>query len=71
MRVWNADTGQQIGPPLTGHPGRVYSVVFSPDGNRIDVRQRRQDPAAVGCAHRSAGRRAADRPHRGGVQCGV
>ena len=35
MRVWDADTGQPIGQPLTGHTGTVNSVAFSPDGKRI------------------------------------
>ena len=35
MRLWDADTGQQIGAPLTGHTGYVISVAFSPDGRRI------------------------------------
>jgi WD40 repeat protein len=33
--VWNADTGQPIGQPLTGHTDIVWSVAFSPDGHRI------------------------------------
>ena len=35
MRVWDADTGQHIGDPLTGHTDSVASVAFSPDGKRI------------------------------------
>ncbi len=35
MRLWNADTGQPLGNPLTGHTGPVSSVAFSPDGHRI------------------------------------
>ena len=35
MRLWNADTGQPLGAPLTGHTGRVNSVAFSPDGHRL------------------------------------
>jgi WD40 repeat protein len=33
--VWNADTGQPIGQPLTGHTDIVWSVAFSPDSHRI------------------------------------
>ncbi len=35
VRVWNADTGQPLGAPLTGHTGAVTSVAFSPDGHRL------------------------------------
>jgi len=33
--VWDTDSGQPIGAPLTGHSGPVESVAFSPDGKRI------------------------------------
>jgi WD40 repeat protein len=35
VRIWDADTRQQIGDPLTGHTSVVSSVAFSPDGRRI------------------------------------
>ena len=35
MRLWDADTGQPIGAPLTGHTDVVYDVAFSPDGHRL------------------------------------
>ncbi|KIO04629.1 hypothetical protein M404DRAFT_26080 [Pisolithus tinctorius Marx 270] len=35
LRVWDAETGVQIGSPLEGHRDDVYSVAFSPDGKRI------------------------------------
>ena len=35
VRLWNADLGQQIGAPLTGHTSYVSSVAFSPDGHRL------------------------------------
>ena len=34
VRVWDADTGQAVGPPMTGHTDIVVSVSFSPDGRR-------------------------------------
>jgi WD40 repeat protein len=33
VRVWDAETGQQVGAPLRGHTGSVLGVAFSPDGN--------------------------------------
>ena len=33
--LWDAETGLQLGSPLTGHTGWVTSVAFSPDGKRI------------------------------------
>ena len=35
VRLWNADTGQPLGAPLTGHTDAVNSVAFSPDGHRL------------------------------------
>jgi WD40 repeat protein len=35
LRLWDADTGQPIGQPLTGHTNVVFSVTLSPDGERI------------------------------------
>ncbi|MGB8505807.1 WD40 repeat domain-containing protein, partial [Mycobacterium sp.] len=35
VRLWNPDTGPQIGAPLTGHTGAVRGVAFSPDGHRL------------------------------------
>ncbi|CDF38850.1 WD40-repeat containing protein [Chondrus crispus] len=34
VRVWDVDTGLQIGDALTGHTGGVYSVAMSGDGKR-------------------------------------
>ena len=58
VRVWDADTGQPVGKPLTGHTSQVTSVAFSPDGTRIasgsyqTVRQwpTFPDPASAMCA---------------------
>ena len=35
LQLWNADTGQPIGQPFTGHDGAVTGVAFSPDGHFI------------------------------------
>jgi WD domain, G-beta repeat len=34
-RLWDAETGKQIGEPLRGHADRLRSATFSPDGKRI------------------------------------
>jgi tricorn protease-like protein len=34
-RLWNVETGEQIGLPLTGHTGVVSGAAFSSDGRRI------------------------------------
>ena len=35
IRLWNPQTGQQIGEPLTNHSGKINSVAFSPDGSLL------------------------------------
>ena len=35
IRVWDAQTGGQVGNPLQGHTSWVKSVAFSPDGRHI------------------------------------
>jgi WD40 repeat protein len=35
VRLWNAETGEPLGPPLDGHGGIVWSAAFSPDSARI------------------------------------
>ena len=35
IRIWGADTGASVGKPLEGRTGSIYSVVYSPDGERI------------------------------------
>ena len=35
MRLWDAESGQPLGAPLTGHEDGVQSVAFSPDGKRL------------------------------------
>ena len=71
VRLWDADTGQPVGDPLTGHTGAVIEVAFSPDGAPAGHRQRRRHGAAVGCRHRPTRRRPVDRPQRHGVKRGV
>ncbi|KIK58572.1 hypothetical protein GYMLUDRAFT_141365, partial [Collybiopsis luxurians FD-317 M1] len=35
VRIWNAETGLQVGEPLKGHTQAVISVAYSPDGQYI------------------------------------
>ncbi|KAG2344347.1 WD40 repeat-like protein [Suillus weaverae] len=35
LRVWNLDTGKQVGEPLLGHDAEVMTVAASPDGRWI------------------------------------
>src|SRR6266568_4013891 len=35
IRLWDAETGEQLRLPLKGHEDSVLSVAFSPDGMRI------------------------------------
>ncbi|KAI5891985.1 WD40 repeat-like protein [Schizophyllum commune H4-8] len=35
LRIWDAETGRQIGSAMRGHGDRVWSVAFSPDGSTI------------------------------------
>lgn len=35
VRLWNAETGQPIRPPLQGHENIIWSVAFSPNGQLI------------------------------------
>ena len=35
IRLWDVESGQQVGDALTAHTDNVDSVVFSPDGQRI------------------------------------
>jgi WD40 repeat protein len=38
LRLWNTDTGQLIGDPMTGHTAAVTDVEFAPEGARIASR---------------------------------
>ena len=35
VQLWNVDTDEPIGAPLTGHIGEIFSMAFSPDGQRL------------------------------------
>ncbi|KAH9834918.1 uncharacterized protein C8Q71DRAFT_859264 [Rhodofomes roseus] len=35
VRVWDAQTGALVLPPLTGHTGYMWSIAFSPDARHI------------------------------------
>ena len=35
VRLWDAETGQPVGEPLSGHEGPVRAVAFSPNGRRL------------------------------------
>ena len=52
VRLWDADTGQPIGDPLTGHTGWVSERGVQPGRAPAGHRQRRRHGAAVGRRHR-------------------
>ncbi|KZP27933.1 WD40 repeat-like protein [Athelia psychrophila] len=35
IQVWNAATGEKVGPPFDGNTASVHSIAYSPDGTRI------------------------------------
>ncbi|KZV76053.1 WD40 repeat-like protein [Peniophora sp. CONT] len=35
LQIWDAVTGNRVGESLEGHRGALYSVAYSPDGERI------------------------------------
>ncbi|THU98810.1 hypothetical protein K435DRAFT_660161, partial [Dendrothele bispora CBS 962.96] len=35
VRIWDTQTGKQVGQPLQGHANRVTSVAYSPDGRHV------------------------------------
>ena len=60
VRLWDAETGEQLGQPLEGHTAYVLSLNFSPDGRLLattgmdsrvlvwDVKTRRAGPPLLG-----------------------
>jgi Tol biopolymer transport system component len=37
VRLWDAESGKQVGQPFTSHRDAVSSVAYSPDGKRIVI----------------------------------
>jgi len=35
VRIWDATTGQEVRPPLTGHDWPIFGIAFSPDGRHL------------------------------------
>ncbi|THU75876.1 WD40 repeat-like protein, partial [Dendrothele bispora CBS 962.96] len=35
VRIWDTQTGEQVGQPLQGHTAQVTSVAYSPDGRCV------------------------------------
>ena len=66
VEFWDAATGRQVGPPLGGQNGSVWSVTFSPNGDEVDDDQRRREATALGPRDGQARRRAAPGADTGG-----
>ncbi len=49
--LYDAETGEEL-DLLTGHTGRVISVVFSPDGKKNRKWEYRQNYSSVECGHK-------------------
>ncbi len=35
VRIWDGETGEQVGEPLIGHTNRIEDIAFSPDGKLL------------------------------------
>ena len=62
VRLWDAESGQPLGPPLTGHEAIVTERRLQPRRQAPRLGEWGQDRAALGCRERPAARRTAHGP---------